>query len=215
MTLTDLTGSRIRNWKSSTRKRTPTYAARRTPTSQLLEDHPEREDGVEAAGIVGSRNSTDFLFRGEPFVDQGRFANIRSSLEREIAKDSDERASCPLRWDGRPFIVGSLQICSIAAAAATIGVFIMVNKDQVKGAAKQVKGAVKEAAGKATGNRQMQAEGAVEKTAGKVQKGFGDAKQKVKDARSLSVGSSSQAGRREPPFPFAERSVKRSLTARR
>jgi uncharacterized protein YjbJ (UPF0337 family) len=41
---------------------------------------------------------------------------------------------------------------------------------------------VKEAAGKATGNRQMEAEGAVEKTAGKVQKGFGNAKQKIKDS---------------------------------
>lgn len=58
----------------------------------------------------------------------------------------------------------------------------MVNKDQVKGAAKQVKGAVKEAAGKAVGDRQMQAEGAIEKTAGKVQKGFGDAKQKIKNS---------------------------------
>ena len=37
----------------------------------------------------------------------------------------------------------------------------MVNKDQVKGVAKQVKGSVKQAAGKATGNRQTEAEGAV------------------------------------------------------
>lgn len=56
----------------------------------------------------------------------------------------------------------------------------MVNKDQVKGIAKQAKGAVKEAVGKATGNKQTQAEGAVEKTAGKVQKGFGDVREKVK-----------------------------------
>ncbi|MBX3581578.1 MAG: CsbD family protein [Rhizobiaceae bacterium] len=58
----------------------------------------------------------------------------------------------------------------------------MVNKDQVKGVAKEVKGSVKQAAGKATGNRSMEAEGAVEKTAGKVQKGFGDAKEKIKRA---------------------------------
>lgn len=58
----------------------------------------------------------------------------------------------------------------------------MVNKDQVKGVAKQVKGSVKETVGKATGNRRTEAEGAVEKTAGKVQKGFGDAKEKVKRA---------------------------------
>ena len=56
----------------------------------------------------------------------------------------------------------------------------MVNKDQVKGVAKQVKGSVKEAAGKATGNKQTEAEGTAEKIAGKVQKGYGDAKQKLK-----------------------------------
>lgn len=58
----------------------------------------------------------------------------------------------------------------------------MVNSDQVKGVAKQVKGAVKQAAGKATGNKRTEAEGAMEKTAGKVQKGFGDAKEKIKKA---------------------------------
>ena len=56
----------------------------------------------------------------------------------------------------------------------------MVNKDQVKGVAKQVKGSVKEAAGKATGNKRTQAEGTAEKLAGKVQKGYGDVKQKIK-----------------------------------
>ena len=56
----------------------------------------------------------------------------------------------------------------------------MVNKDQVKGVAKQAKGAVKEAAGKATGSRKMEAEGKVEKAAGKVQKGAGDVKEKLK-----------------------------------
>ena len=35
---------------------------------------------------------------------------------------------------------------------------------------------------KATGNRQTEAEGAAEKTVGKVQKGFGDVKEKVKRA---------------------------------
>ena len=58
----------------------------------------------------------------------------------------------------------------------------MVNKDQVKGVAKQAKGAVKEAAGKATGNRQTQAEGTADKVAGNIQKGYGDAKEKIKKA---------------------------------
>ena len=44
----------------------------------------------------------------------------------------------------------------------------MVNKDQVKGVAKQAKGAVKEAAGKVTGSKKLQAEGKADKVAGKV-----------------------------------------------
>ncbi|MBE1203317.1 CsbD family protein [Aminobacter carboxidus] len=58
----------------------------------------------------------------------------------------------------------------------------MVNKDQVKGVAKQVTGSVKEAAGKATGNKTTQAEGTAEKIAGKVQKAYGDTKEKIKKA---------------------------------
>jgi uncharacterized protein YjbJ (UPF0337 family) len=58
----------------------------------------------------------------------------------------------------------------------------MVNKDQVKGVGKQVKGSVKETVGRVTGNRRTEAEGAAEKTVGKVQKGYGDVKEKVKGA---------------------------------
>ena len=58
----------------------------------------------------------------------------------------------------------------------------MVNKDQLGGLAKQVKGSVKQAAGKATGNRRTQVEGAADKIAGKVQKAYGDVKDKVKKA---------------------------------
>ncbi|MEZ2330038.1 CsbD family protein [Mesorhizobium sp. RCC_202] len=56
----------------------------------------------------------------------------------------------------------------------------MVNKDQVAGVAKQVKGSVKQAAGKATGNRQTEAAGTADKIAGKVQKAYGDVKDKVR-----------------------------------
>ncbi|MDX8535221.1 CsbD family protein [Mesorhizobium sp. VK25A] len=58
----------------------------------------------------------------------------------------------------------------------------MVNRDQVAGIAKQMKGSVKQAAGKATGNRRTQVEGAADKIAGKVQKAYGDVKDKVKKA---------------------------------
>ena len=56
----------------------------------------------------------------------------------------------------------------------------MANKDQLEGLAKQAKGAVKTAAGKAVGNEKLQAEGTADKVAGKVQKGYGDLKDKVK-----------------------------------
>ncbi|TPI51476.1 CsbD family protein [Mesorhizobium sp. B3-1-7] len=58
----------------------------------------------------------------------------------------------------------------------------MVNRDQVAGLAKQMKGSVMQAAGKATGNRGTQVEGAADKLAGKVQKAYGDVKDKVKRA---------------------------------
>ena len=58
----------------------------------------------------------------------------------------------------------------------------MVNRDQVAGLAKQMKGSVKQAAGNATGNRRTQVEGAADKIAGKVQKVYGDVKDKVKKA---------------------------------
>ncbi|CDX27953.1 MULTISPECIES: CsbD family protein [unclassified Mesorhizobium] len=56
----------------------------------------------------------------------------------------------------------------------------MVNRDQVAGIAKQMKGSVKQAAGKATGNRRTEVEGVADKIAGKVQKAYGDVKDKVK-----------------------------------
>ncbi|TIT03468.1 MAG: CsbD family protein [Mesorhizobium sp.] len=58
----------------------------------------------------------------------------------------------------------------------------MVNKDQVVGLAKQVKGSVKKAAGRATGNRRVQAEGSADKIAGKLQKAYGDVKDRVRKA---------------------------------
>ncbi|MER8785743.1 CsbD family protein [Mesorhizobium sp. M1006] len=58
----------------------------------------------------------------------------------------------------------------------------MVNKDHVAGVAKQAKGAVKQAAGKTTGDRRSEAEGDVDKATGKMQKAYGDVKDKVKKA---------------------------------
>ncbi|MDB5418561.1 MAG: hypothetical protein JWP50_1980 [Phenylobacterium sp.] len=57
-----------------------------------------------------------------------------------------------------------------------------MDKDQIKGAAKDMKGSMKEAAGKATGDREMEAKGAGEKTMGKMQKGVGDMKDAARNA---------------------------------
>lgn len=57
-----------------------------------------------------------------------------------------------------------------------------MNKDQVKGRAEQVKGSVKEATGKVVGNEKLEAEGKIDKVAGKTQATYGDLKEDVKDA---------------------------------
>jgi len=57
-----------------------------------------------------------------------------------------------------------------------------MNDDQVKGRADQVKGTIKEKTGQVTGNRDLEDEGTADKASGKVQSGYGDAKEKVKDA---------------------------------
>ena len=49
-----------------------------------------------------------------------------------------------------------------------------MNKDQVKGRAKEVAGKIKEVTGKATGNHSLQGKGMAEKLVGKVQKHLGD-----------------------------------------
>jgi len=57
-----------------------------------------------------------------------------------------------------------------------------MHKDQMKGAAKDAKGSMKEAAGKMTGDELMRAEGAADKTVGKVQKGVGNLKDAARNA---------------------------------
>lgn len=57
-----------------------------------------------------------------------------------------------------------------------------MDKDRVEGAAKQAVGSVKEAFGKLTGNAEAQAEGAAQKTEGKIQNAAGGAKDTLRDA---------------------------------
>ncbi|MBZ2190099.1 CsbD family protein [Alcanivorax sp. JB21] len=55
-----------------------------------------------------------------------------------------------------------------------------MNKDQVKGTAKQVEGKVKEKTGQTLGNKEMEVKGKVKNQEGKIQGAYGDAKNDVK-----------------------------------
>ena len=56
-----------------------------------------------------------------------------------------------------------------------------MNKDQVKGVAKDVAGKVQEKTGKLVGSKEQQIKGLSKQISGKVQKGVGDTKQAVED----------------------------------
>lgn len=58
-----------------------------------------------------------------------------------------------------------------------------MNKDQVKGKAKDIGGKIQEKVGEVTGNRQQQREGVSNQAEGKVQEKVGDAKEIVKGNR--------------------------------
>lgn len=57
-----------------------------------------------------------------------------------------------------------------------------MNKDQVKGTAKDVAGKVQEETGKLVGSKEQQAKGLAKQVAGKAQKGAGDVKEAIKDS---------------------------------
>jgi uncharacterized protein YjbJ (UPF0337 family) len=57
---------------------------------------------------------------------------------------------------------------------------MFVNKDQIKGRAKEAKGKVKEVTGSLVGNTKLETRGKIEKNLGKVQAKFGDIKQDLK-----------------------------------
>ncbi len=56
-----------------------------------------------------------------------------------------------------------------------------MNKDQVKGGAKNVVGKVQEEAGKLVGSKEQQIKGLSKQISGKAQKSVGDVEQSVKD----------------------------------
>lgn len=58
-----------------------------------------------------------------------------------------------------------------------------MNKDQVKGQTKNIAGKVQEATGKLVDSKSQEAKGIKLQVEGKVQQGYGDAKEVVKDSR--------------------------------
>ena len=56
-----------------------------------------------------------------------------------------------------------------------------MNKDQVKGKAKDIGGKIQEEVGKAIGSSEQQAKGLSKQVEGKAQEKFGDAKEIIKD----------------------------------
>ena len=57
-----------------------------------------------------------------------------------------------------------------------------MDKDRIKGAAKEVSGSIKQAAGKISGNRETEAKGKVEKNLGTAQNAFGKVKDAIRNA---------------------------------
>lgn len=57
-----------------------------------------------------------------------------------------------------------------------------MNKDQVKGTAKDIAGKVQEKAGELIGSKEQQVKGLSKQISGKVQKGAGDVEEAVKDS---------------------------------
>jgi uncharacterized protein YjbJ (UPF0337 family) len=57
-----------------------------------------------------------------------------------------------------------------------------MNKDSLKGTAKQAEGAVKEGLGKLIGDKSLEVEGKIEKVEGKVQKVYGQTKDDLRKA---------------------------------
>jgi uncharacterized protein YjbJ (UPF0337 family) len=55
-----------------------------------------------------------------------------------------------------------------------------MDKDRIKGAAEQAKGVVKKTAGKVTGSAKLEAEGKIDKAAGKVQSPIGGLKDRLR-----------------------------------
>jgi uncharacterized protein YjbJ (UPF0337 family) len=73
---------------------------------------------------------------------------------------------------------------------------IQMNKQQIKGAAKEAAGKAQKKVGKATANGTMQVKGAAKELAGKAEKSFGNAKAAVKSGMKGDKGDTRTASER-------------------
>lgn len=60
-----------------------------------------------------------------------------------------------------------------------------MDKEHIKGAADKAKGAVKDAAGKMTGDKNLQVEGKIDKAKGEAHNALGDAKDALKRSNNI------------------------------
>jgi uncharacterized protein YjbJ (UPF0337 family) len=90
-----------------------------------------------------------------------------------------------------------------------------MDKEHIKGAADKAKGAVKEAAGKMTGDREMQAEGKFDKAKGAAHKAAGDIKGRRSSSRTRFLETVISGPPAVAAFgrPFSSRSEKETRDA--
>lgn len=57
-----------------------------------------------------------------------------------------------------------------------------MNKHQIKGRIEQAKGRVKQLTGRIIGNKKLEQRGGIQKAGGKIESGYGDVKEDIKDS---------------------------------
>jgi uncharacterized protein YjbJ (UPF0337 family) len=99
-----------------------------------------------------------------------------SRVAKDKASDAQFRESGNIdaRWN--------LMSSDAFSTAEQISKGTVMDKEHIKGAADKAKGAIKDAAGKVTGDKELQAEGKMDKAKGAAHSAAGDVKDAVKKA---------------------------------
>jgi uncharacterized protein YjbJ (UPF0337 family) len=103
-----------------------------------------------------------------------------------IVHDGDARlptAAMVFRNSASTISTNDLELSSLSPVASThLKNEVAMDKEHVKGAADKAKGAVKDAAGKVTGDQELQAEGKIDKAKGAAHNVAGNVKDAARDA---------------------------------